>query len=402
MEWTTRQLRPSIDIVNLTPSKMDFILLNADVSTANALRRIMLSEIPSLAIEVVTVLDNTSVLHDEYIAHRLGLLPIDSTNARNFEYRDKCNCSDKCSRCTVEYMLEVKCRTDSRVVTHHDIKLDSWDNSRGAASAPMPVPRPTADTLGSSYSESTYMELDGSGNYHTGAAGWQDPSTLSPNSVTSHGTMATYDSSNMRGHREGIMDDMETTTGGIPIVKLKRGQSVSMKMTATKGMGKFHAKWMVANVAYKMEPVITINKSEAEKLSLQDKTKIVQSCPRNVFRLSAPKGIFPTAAKSELTVENNLQCIYCDECQNQAREMGYRDLILIQPDETKFHFTVESNGAIAPEKILEICLDTLEEKLSGLQKHFLDAQARAMGTPSRKPSRSGAAAYSGSSSIDLD
>ncbi|CDR95474.1 DNA-directed RNA polymerase II, putative [Babesia bigemina] len=402
MEWTTRNLRPSIDIVSLTSSKMVFILLNADVATANAMRRIMLSEIPTLAIEVVTILENTSVLHDEYLAHRLGLLPIDSRNARSFEYRDKCNCSDKCSRCTVEYSLDVKCQGESRVVTHYDIKLDSWDNARGAAAAPMPVPRPSVDTLAGTYGNTSYAAMDGSmENNANASAHWMEAPTESAQSAVGGAASsgAAYHGSAYDQPRTKDFEDAAAPTGGIPIVKLKRGQAISMKMTATKGMGKFHAKWMVANVAYKMEPIITINKHEAEKLTLEDKTLIVNSCPRKVFKLSSPKSMFSSTTKSELVVENLLDCIYCDECLNQAREMGVRDLIRIQPDETKFHFTVESNGAIQPEKILEICLITLEEKLAGLQQHFLEAQARSLGTKSQSTGRPGAPQPRG---IDLD
>ncbi|GFE55749.1 DNA-directed RNA polymerase [Babesia ovis] len=378
---------------------MVFILLNSDVSTANALRRIMLSEIPSLAIEVVTVLENTSVLHDEYIAHRLGLLPIDSNNARNFEYRDKCNCSDKCSRCTVEYELDVKCTGDSRIVTHYDIKLDNWEGARGAASAPMPVPKPSMDTFSATYGNVTKGSMDGSRTLGHDQL-WMAGATPSghPNALGSAGDQPSFSTDVYQRD----FYDTDTPSGGIPIVKLKRGQSVSMKMTATKGMGKFHAKWMVANVAYKMEPVITINKQEADKLGLNEKTQIVQSCPRKVFKLSTPDNSFSTATKSDLVVDNNLNCIYCDECLNQAREMGLRDLIRIHPDETKFHFTVESNGAIPPERILEICLDTLEEKLGSLQQHFLEAQARSLGSKTQVGTRPGAPHHAGPSGIDLD
>lgn len=42
----------------------------------NALRRVLMSEVPKLAIDKVTFYDNTSALFDEILAHRIGLLPV--------------------------------------------------------------------------------------------------------------------------------------------------------------------------------------------------------------------------------------------------------------------------------------------------------------------------------------
>lgn len=51
------------------------MLSNCDVSLANALRRILIAEVPTMAPHLVSVIENTSVLHDEFLAQRIGLIP---------------------------------------------------------------------------------------------------------------------------------------------------------------------------------------------------------------------------------------------------------------------------------------------------------------------------------------
>ncbi|EHA57317.1 DNA-directed RNA polymerase I and III subunit RPAC1 [Pyricularia oryzae 70-15] len=58
------------------PSLASFSLIGVDASIANAFRRIMIAEIPSLAIERVFITNNTSVIQDEVLAQRLGLVPL--------------------------------------------------------------------------------------------------------------------------------------------------------------------------------------------------------------------------------------------------------------------------------------------------------------------------------------
>ena len=67
---------PKIEILSIQPQEIRFVLSDTDTSMANTLRRIMISEVPTLAIDLVEFADNSTVLNDEYIAHRLGLLPI--------------------------------------------------------------------------------------------------------------------------------------------------------------------------------------------------------------------------------------------------------------------------------------------------------------------------------------
>ena len=63
---------PKIKISELKQDLACFELSNTDISMANSLRRIMIAEVPTLAIEFVEFEINTSALQDEYLAHRLG------------------------------------------------------------------------------------------------------------------------------------------------------------------------------------------------------------------------------------------------------------------------------------------------------------------------------------------
>ncbi len=85
-----------------------FTLSGVSTSFANMLRRAMASEVPTLAIEDVRIYDNTSVLFDEMLAHRLGLIPL-RTNLETYKPRSECSCEGAgCDACTATYTLSVE------------------------------------------------------------------------------------------------------------------------------------------------------------------------------------------------------------------------------------------------------------------------------------------------------
>lgn len=65
-----------VNISYIAGRTANFDLINIDTSLANAFRRIMLAEVPSVAAETVYVFNNTSVIQDEVLAHRIGLIPL--------------------------------------------------------------------------------------------------------------------------------------------------------------------------------------------------------------------------------------------------------------------------------------------------------------------------------------
>jgi DNA-directed RNA polymerase subunit D len=56
--------------------QMTFTLKGAGVALANAIRRLSMGQVPVFAIDAVTMYENNSVFFDEYIANRIGLIPI--------------------------------------------------------------------------------------------------------------------------------------------------------------------------------------------------------------------------------------------------------------------------------------------------------------------------------------
>lgn len=94
-----------------TADALEFDVVGVDASIANAFRRIMLSEVllgsvyaavcssfessqrspskvPTMAIEHVYIMNNTSIMQDEVLAHRLGLIPI-RADPNDFEYKKR-------------------------------------------------------------------------------------------------------------------------------------------------------------------------------------------------------------------------------------------------------------------------------------------------------------------------
>ncbi|PJF19175.1 DNA-directed RNA polymerase, insert domain-containing protein [Paramicrosporidium saccamoebae] len=104
---------PKISITELNDDHIKFVLSSCDLSVANALRRIMLSEVPTIAIDLVEFDANTSVLVDEFLAHRMGLVPLLSHRAKELKYSRDCSCMQYCQYCSVELTLKVRCEEDT-------------------------------------------------------------------------------------------------------------------------------------------------------------------------------------------------------------------------------------------------------------------------------------------------
>ena len=75
----------TIQVLASDEKKISIKLKGVTLQYANALRRICLNGVPIYAIDTVDMIENSSVLADEGIAHRLGLIPLKTDLSRSDE-----------------------------------------------------------------------------------------------------------------------------------------------------------------------------------------------------------------------------------------------------------------------------------------------------------------------------
>jgi DNA-directed RNA polymerase II subunit RPB3 len=306
---------------------------------ANALRRIMIAEVPTLTIDLVEYYDNTTVLNDEYIAHRLGLIPLKYISPNNngssdsrihdtdniiaqkggdcsevfVSHRD-CICFEHCSRCSVEFTCDVQ-----YLVPGHG------DNA-------------------------------------------EEDDVLAPLTITSKDLI----SNNLHvqpAHFVSVEEQEDTQDEGIAIVKLGPGQKLKFKAIAHMGISKEHAKWCpVAVATYRFWPIIHINKEEMASLSMEQKQFLVDTCPDRIIEIDAVTGeIVP--------VENYWDiATYTEDLDFAQKSLKKRkeddDFITVTPSTDTFIFTVESTGAMDSYEIVKSALKVLKRKLNDLAREL--------------------------------
>ena len=83
-----------------------FLLEDASPAFANAMRRIMVSEVPTLAVDWIDVEENSSVMFDEMIAHRMGMIPL-VFKPDKMNLSEECRCKGKgCPLCQAVLVME--------------------------------------------------------------------------------------------------------------------------------------------------------------------------------------------------------------------------------------------------------------------------------------------------------
>jgi DNA-directed RNA polymerase I and III subunit RPAC1 len=173
-------------LLKLTGSEMECDLVGLDASVMNALRRIMISEVPTFAIEKVFVIQNTSIIQDEVLAHRLGLVPL-LVDPDRLEFKE--TQSTELNTLVFELKVECKAYPDKKGMSNVMNPTDMYENAHV-------------------YSRQLIWKPQG-----------EQKNMFKENEIP-----------------RPIHDD-------ILIAKLRPGQMIHLELHAEKGIGKDHAKW---------------------------------------------------------------------------------------------------------------------------------------------------------------
>ncbi|KAF1840418.1 DNA-directed RNA polymeras-like proteines I and III subunit RPAC1 [Cucurbitaria berberidis CBS 394.84] len=304
-EWDLEYFKKTftVDFHSHTPNDTSFSLISLDTSIANAFRRILLAEIPTLAIEDVFIYQNTSIIQDEVLAHRLGLIPL-------------------CG-------------------SHSGLNWMKWYS------------KPTDDNEGSG-SPSDYntvvlrLKVDCTwqdGGLQRAVAGETDPDKLYVN----HNVYAkdlTWEPIGRQGEMFPPGEEIRSTNPDILIVKMRPGQSIHLSMHAMKGIGQDHAKYSpVATASYRLMPTIDI----LQPIIGADAKKFARCFPRGVIKLDTvttedvKKHAELEGKEGELkaVVDNATNDTVSREC---LRHPEFKDKVKLGRIRDHFIFKIESTG----------------------------------------------------------
>lgn len=285
------------------PLTLTFDVVGVDASLANALRRILLAEVPTVAIEHVFMVDNTSVIPCEILAHRLGLVPL-AVDAAALEPRAAGAPATDAN--TVVFSLKAACTRGADGGLVGD-RVTSGDLAWLPAGSAMPA--------------------------ETGAAFTQDQGARLPGGAA-------------------------PVHGDILLARLGAGQAVEAECHAVVGTGAEHAKWSpVATAWYRLHPEVAIT----APITGDDADALAAALPGLVAVDGAGAGRRAVVAAPARGAEKLLE-----KARRLSGEAPYEGRLEVRRVKDHFIFTVESVGALPPATLVTRALDVLAAKCDRL------------------------------------
>lgn len=255
-----------ISIVSLTDDTIRFVVSGINTAFANTMRRTMSTEVPIMTIEDIFYFDNSSLIPDEILAHRLGLTPL-TTDLDTYILPEDCDCEAElgCPKCRAVLTMDIESGEDTVTVYSGDLTPD-------------------------------------------------DPKTA-------------------------------PASKGIPLAKLAPGQAIRFEAYAQLGQGKTHVKWCPTSMCvYQNVSLVPVGD-----------TAKAEECISNCGDAAVMEG-------DNIKIIDIQKFEACTPC----RELIPRDVILDSLVEDEFLFTVEGNGALAPERIVTEAVKILKKRLAAV------------------------------------
>jgi DNA-directed RNA polymerase I and III subunit RPAC1 len=312
-------------------NELVFELIGCDTSFANALRRILLAEIPTVALEHIYMWNNTSLIHDEVLAHRLGLVPI-NVDARLFDETEEGE--DATDRNTVVFQLKVSCplkppakkegdtSLDVEVTIEEEILNNNPDLDRAAFAA---AKKEAIETPGRPYTKHVYSK-----DFVWMPQG--DQEERFPNGI------------------RPVHDD-------ILLAKLRPGQEIELEAHGRRGNGKDHAKFSpVATACYRLYTEVELVEPVYDELA----EELAHLYEPGVFELVPSK---VPGKRVEAKVCNPYACTMS---RNYMRNPILEKAVQMRRIPRHFIFSVESVGMQKPAVLVAEALRTLQQKCSNL------------------------------------
>jgi len=109
-------------IVSLNEDTIRFLVKGVGVAFANSLRRTMVAEVPIMTVDDIFYFDNSSLVPDEVLAHRIGFVPL-KTNLESYVLPEECDCEAElgCPKCRAVLTMDVEAKDDTVTVYSGDL-----------------------------------------------------------------------------------------------------------------------------------------------------------------------------------------------------------------------------------------------------------------------------------------
>jgi DNA-directed RNA polymerase I and III subunit RPAC1 len=318
-----------LNILEQKDDELVFELIGCDVSFANAIRRILLAEVPTVALEYVYMINNTSLLHDEVLAHRMGLIPI-NVDPRLFE--DLEDPDEATDLNTVVFKLQVSCpaRRKAKGKEENDdsdlevdpsvIENSDLDKAALAAAREEAIETPGRPFTTHVYSKSLIWMPQGAQEKHF-------PNGIRP-----------------------VHDD-------ILIAKLRPGQEIYLEAHGRRGIGRDHAKFSpVATACYRLKTEIEL----LEPVYDDDAKELVHLYEPGVFEL------VPATAEGKEVEAKVCNSYACTMSRNYMRNPTLARAVKMTRIPDHFIFSIESVGMMKPGVLMAEALRVLQQKCLSL------------------------------------